>query len=228
MRDALDRDTSMVELRALLASYEERLSRTSDTMPEAYAAQAPKPLFLINDLAVDLRSSALENAAIMDSPGIVDCFKPDEPEPFACVTKLRSGVFRVHPRQGRVSAALIGPFSGPAPSSLMATVQTNHGSAPPVRFHISTWRGEIDNRTVAALLDDPGARFLTVPPRHPGFLVSTDEDRSAPSAGETLPWGLVLATIADPPEVIDFAWADFSDILLIFPTDSGQDLRLLS
>lgn len=170
-------EKSIVELRALLASYEERLSRTADRTPESHAARVhiPEPLFLINDLAVDLRSSALENSSVVDAPGIIDCFKPDEPEPFAYVYKVTNGVFRVHPRQGRLSAAVMGPFSGPAPSGVVATAQTTHGSAPPVRFHVSTWRGEIDNSTVTARLDGPGARFLTVPPRHPGFLISTDE-----------------------------------------------------
>ena len=223
-------EKSMAELRALLAKYEERLSRASEAAPESHAAyaRAPEPLLLVNDLTVDLRSSALENAALMDPPGVVDCFAPDEPEEFPCVYKVASGAYRVHPRQGRLSVAVMWPFTGPAPSGLIATVQTTHQWAPAVRFHISTWRGEIDKSTIAARLDDPGARFLTVPPCHPGFIVSTDDDRSEPEGAETSPWGLVLATVSDPPEVIDFAWADFSDIVLIFSTDSGQELRLLA
>lgn len=232
MRDAQKPDKSIVELRALLASYEERLSRTSDRTPESHAARThiPEPLFLINDLAVDLRSSALEDSSVVDSPGIVDCFKPDEPEPFTCVYKVKNGVFRVHPRQGRLSAAVIGPFSGRAPSGVVATVQTTHASAPSVRFHISAWSGEFDSGTIEAKLGAAGqqARFLTVPPRHPGFLISTDEPGSDRSAASTPAWSLVLATIADPPEEIAFAWAEFSDIVLVFPTDSGSEVRLLS
>jgi hypothetical protein len=84
MRDALDRDKSTVELRALLASYEERLSGTSDRTPDGHAGRAhvPEPLFLINGLAVDMRTSALESHVEIEAPGILDCFRPEESEPF--------------------------------------------------------------------------------------------------------------------------------------------------
>lgn len=233
MRDALERDKNIVELRALLASYEERLSRGSGTAPEPHVARAhvPEPLFLINDLAVDLRASALEACAIIEAPGIVDCFKPEEPEPFSCVYRVTGGVFRVHPRQDKLSAAVIGPFSGPAPTGVVATAQTTHGGAPSVRFHVSTWLGDIDNSTIEANLGDAGqrGRFLTVPARHQGFLIATDCPQPDSSVGSAdAGWGLVLATIADPAEEISFAWAEFSDIALIFSTDSGFEVRLLS
>jgi hypothetical protein len=226
MGDALDRDKSIVELRALLASYEDRLSRTSERTPEDHAAwaHAPEPLLLVNDLAIDLRASTLENCAAIEAPNIIDCFQPQESEPFLFVYKVASGVFRVHPRQGKVTAAVVGPFSGPAPSGLIATAQCAHGSAPPVRFHIGVWQGEIDNGAIAARLDEQDSRFLTVPPRHPGYLVSTGH----PQSSHDTTWGLVLATIADPPEEIAFAWAEFSDIVLIFPSDSGFEARPLS
>lgn len=230
MRDALDRDKSIVELRALLASYEERLSRSSDAAPEDHAAHAhiPEPLFLLNDVAIDLRSSTLDNCRVLDSPGIVDFFKPEEPEPFGCVYKLASGVFRVHPRQNQQTVAVIGPFGGPAPSGLIATAQTTHGSAPPVRFHISTWPGEVD-ASIGKKLAGLESRFLTVPPRHRGFLIATDGLQStSPQAPSDAAWSVVLATIAEPPEDIDFAWADFSDVVLIFSTGSGFELRPLS
>ena len=227
MRDALDRDKSLVELRALLASYEERLSRTSDRAPEDHAAHAhdPEPLFLLNDVAIDLRSSSLDNCRVIEAPGLVDVFKPAEPEPFGCVYKLARGVFRVHPRRNKQTVAVVGPFAGPAPSGLIATVQTSHGSGPPVRFHISIWPGEVDADRLARL----ESRFLTVPPRHRGFLIVTDAMQAAsPQASSDAAWSLVLATIADPPGEIDFAWADFSDVVLIFSTGSGFELRPLS
>ena len=230
MRNDLDRDKTIVELRALLASYEERLSRNSDRAPEDHAAQAhvPEPLFLLNDVAVDLRSSTLDNCRVIDSPGIVDLFKPEEPEPFGCVYKLASGVFRVHPRRNKQTVAVVGPFGGPAPVGLIATVQTSHGSGPPVRFHISIWPGEVD-AGIGEKLAGLESRFLTVPPRHRGFLISTDGMQSAsPHAPSDSTWSLVLATIADPPEEIDFAWADFSDVVLIFSNGSGFELRPLS
>jgi hypothetical protein len=224
MRDALDRDKSIVELRALLASYEQRLSRGSDTTPDSHAARAhvPEPVFLVNDLAIDLRASVLDTCQAIEAPGMVDCFKPEEPEPFSCVHKVTSGVFRVHPRQNRQTVAVIGPFASPAPTGLIATAQTSHGSAPPVRFHISIWPGEVD----AGRLGGLESRFLTVPPRHQGFLISTDGLQAGPSSDSA--WSLVLATIADPPEEIGFAWAEFSDIVLVFSTESGTEFRLLS
>lgn len=233
MRDALDRDKSIVELRALLASYEERLSRTSDRTPEGHAAHAhsahanvPEPLFLLNDVAIDLRSSSLDTRAI-EAPGLVDVFKPEEPEPFGCVYKLASGVFRVHPRRNKQTVAVVGAFDGPAPSGLIATAQTSHGSGPPVRFHISIWPGKVD-AGIGERLAGLESRFLTVPPRHRGFLVVTDGMQMASPQASDSGWSLVLATIADPPEQIDFAWADFSDVVLIFSTGSGFELRPLS
>ena len=227
MRDALDRDKSIVELRALLASYEERLSRSSDTTPDSHLApvHAPEPVLLVNDLAIDLRSSTLDNCLVVEAPGIVDVFKPEEPEPFSYVHKVTSGVFRVHPRRNRQTVAVVGPFGGPAPSGLIATAQTSHGSGPPVRFHISIWTGDVD----AGRLGGLESRFLTVPPRHQGSLIVTDAMQTAsPPAPADAAWSLVMATIADPPEQIDFAWADFSDIVLIFSTGSGLELRPLS
>ena len=233
MRDTLDRDKSMIELRALLASYEERLSRGPSSASEAHAAGAhvPEPLILLNDVAIDLRSSALESCAVIDAPGIVDCFQPQASEPFLFVYKVTSGVFRVHPRQGKATAAVIGPFSGPAPTGLVATAQTAHQAAPPVRFHISTWLGEIGTGTIEAKLGaaEQQSRFLLVPPRHQGYLISTGNPQSGqPATSHDLAWSLVLATIADPPEEISFAWAEFSDIALIFSTDSGSEVRLLT
>jgi hypothetical protein len=230
MRDALDRDKSIIELRALLTSYEERLSRSSDTTPNSHAAQAhaPEPLFLVNDLAIDLRSSALDTCPVIEAPGIVDCFKPEESEPFSCVYKVTSGVYRVHPRQNQQTVAVIGPFGGPAPSGLIATAQITHNSGPPVRFHISLWPGEV-GAGIGAKLGGLESRFLTVPPRHQGFLISTDGLQSGPPAASSdSAWSLVLATIADPPEEVGFAWAEFSDIVLIFTTDSGFEVRPLS
>lgn len=145
-----------------------------------------------------------------------------------CVHKVKNGVFRVHPRQGRLSAAVIGPFSGRAPSGMVATAQTTYASASSVRFHVSTWRSDIDNCTVAARLGEKGARFLNVLPWHPGFLISTDEPGFDRPAVTTPTWNLVLSTIADPPEEIAFAWAEFSDVVLVFPTDTDSEVRLLS
>lgn len=241
MRDTLDRDKSLIELRALLASYEDRLSRTSEATPESHAAWAhtPEPLFLVNDLAIDLRSSTLDTCPAIEAPGIVDCTKPEESEPFLFVYKVAGGVFRVHPRQSRLTAAVVGPFSGPPPSSLVATVQTAHAAAPPVRFHISTWLGEIDIGRIEARFaagTDAGQepRFLTMPPRHRGYIVSTDGSLSGPGSTEPVSavgaesgWSLVLATIADPPEEIAYAWAEFSDVILHFPCDSGLEVRPL-
>ncbi|MFW6094777.1 MAG: hypothetical protein ACODAC_12455, partial [Pseudomonadota bacterium] len=233
MRDALDPDRTIGELRALLASYEDRLSRTSETAPGHHATRirSPEPLFLINGVAVDLRASARKNLAEIEAPDIVDCFRPREPERFQFVLKVASGVFRVHPRQGKVTAAVVGPISGPAPGGVVATVQTAHSAAPPVRFHIGTWRGEIDIGAIEAKFAATGRPceeppFLTVPPRHPGYIVSTDSPQ-VPSDGTALPdgsesaWSLVLATVADPPDEISFAWAEFSDVILLFPGDSG-------
>jgi hypothetical protein len=230
MRDALERDKSIVELRALLASYEERLSRTSDRIPDSHAARAhfPEPLFLLNDIAVDLRSSDLDSSQVIEAPAIIDCFKPDQPEPFSFVYKVTNGVFRVHPRQDKLTAAVIGPFTGPPPTGLVATAQTTHGAAPTVRFHLSTWLGEIDPTMIEAKFGDGQVgRFLTIPPRHQGFLVATDCPQP-PAAAPESPWGLLLATIADPPDEVSHAWAEFSDIVLIFSGDSGTEVRLLS
>lgn len=223
MRNELDRDKSLVELRALLASYEERLSRSSDATPDAHAsgAHAPEPLFLVDDLAVDLRASALDSLQVIEAVGMVDCFKPEEPEPFSCVHKVRSGVFRVHPRQNKQTVAVVGPFGGPAPTGLIATVQTTHRSAPPVRFHASIWPGDVDAGSLGGL-----SRFLTVPPRHQGFLIATG--RGQPELPPQSTWSLVLATITDPPDEIGFAWAEFSDIILTFSSESGTELRLLT
>jgi hypothetical protein len=49
---------------------------------------------------------------------------------------------------------------------------------------------------------------------------------SASSSDE--PWGLLLATMADPPDAVSYAWAEFSDIVLIFSSDRGSEVRLLS
>jgi hypothetical protein len=87
--------------------------------------------------------------------------------------------------------------------------------------------GEVD-AGIGEKLAGLESRFLTVPPRHQGFLISTDGMQASPQAPSDSAWSLVLATIADPPEEIDFAWADFSDIVLIFSTDSGFEFRLLS
>jgi len=233
IRDALERDKALVELRALLASYEERLSRGAMSSPDDHAARLhiPEPLFLVNDLAIDLRSSALESRAVLEAPAILDCMRPEEPEPFSFVHKVTSGVFRVHPRQGRVTAAVIGPFGGPPPSGLIATAGTTHGAAPPVRFHIGIWPGEIDTARIAPRFDATGLQtgFLTVPARHQGYLISTDISRSGPAPASSYSgWSLLLATIAEPPEEIGYAWAEFSDILLIFSTDGGSEVRLLS
>lgn len=237
MPDALQPDKSIVELRALLASYEERLSRTSDRTPDAHAARSagPAPLFLLNDVALDFRAPALEGYPVIEAPAIVDGFQPAEPEPFSHVYKVSPGVFRVHPRQGVRTAAVIGPFSGPPPSALIATAQTRHPAAPPVRFHIAIRQGEIDAGTIAAEFDatGPGNRILTVPPRHQGFLVATDGSQLGapdPSSGPSseVAWGLLLVTVADPPDEISNAWAEFSDIALIFSTASGPEVRLLS
>lgn len=230
MRDALQRDKSMVELRALLANYEERLSRSSDWTPDSHAARAhsPEPLFLLNDIAVDLRSSDLESSQVIEAPAIIDCFKPEQPEPFSFVYKVTNGVFRVHPRQSKLTAAVIGPFTGPPPTGFVATAQSTHGAAPPVRFHLSTWLGEIDSTKIEAKFGDGQVgRFLTVPPRHQGFLVATNCPQLATASPETS-WGLLLATIADPPDEVSHAWAEFSDIALIFSGDSGFEVRLLS
>ena len=233
MRDALDRDKSLVELRALLASYEERLSRSAVRSPDDHAARLhiPEPVFLVNDLAIDLRSSALDGLEIVEAPAIIDCNPPEEPEPFSFVHKVKSGVFRVHPRRGRATAAVIGPFGGPPPSGLIATVAADHGAAPPVRFHIGIWPGEIDAGKIAGTLSDArhGVRFLTVPPRHQGYCVLTDLPRSGQAPATSYSgWSLLLATIADPPDEIGYAWANFSDILLVFSTDGGSEVRLLS
>jgi hypothetical protein len=241
MRDALDRNKSIAELRALLASYEERLSTTPDGTPDGHAAWAhlPAPLFLINGVVVDLRTSALKSCVTIEAPGLLDCFPPQEPESYPFVSKVAGGVFRVHPRQGKLSAAVVGPFSGPAPSGLVATVQAAHRAAPPVRFHIDTWLGEVDIGGIEekfAATGDPSQepQFLTVQPRHSGYIISTDSPRSGSgSTGKPQPdstgavWSLVLATIADPPEEIAFAWANFSDIALFFAGDSGFEVRLL-
>ena len=233
MRDALDRDKSLVELRALLASYEERLSRGVSRSPDDHAAKLhlPEPVLLVNDLAIDLRSSALESHELVEAPPILDCNPPEEPEPFSFVHKVTSGVFRVHPRRGRVTAAVIGPFGGPPPSGLIATAGTAHGAAPPVRFHLGIWPGEIDIARIAASFDGTGRapRFLTVPPRHQGYLIATDMPQPAAAPATSYPgWSLLLATIADPPDEIGYAWANFSDILLVFSTDGGSGIRLLS
>jgi hypothetical protein len=233
MREALDRDKSLVELRALLASYEERLSRSAVRSPADHAARfhIPEPVFLVNDLAIDLRSAALESREVLDAPPIVDCNPPEEPEPFSFVHKVKSGVFRVHPRPGRATAAVIGPFGGPPPSGLIATAATAHGAAPPVRFHIGIWPGEVDTGKIRARLNDAGrgVRFLTVPPRHQGYLIVTDLPRSGQAPATSYPgWSLLLATMADPPEEIGYAWADFSDIHMVFSTDRGSEVRLLS
>lgn len=242
MPDAPERDKSLVELRALLASYEERLSRASDGTSHDHPAQAqvPEPLFLVNGIVVDLRAAGLESrVAAIEAPGLLDCFPPQEPEPFPFVSKVAGGVFRIHPRQGRLTAAVVGPFNGPAPRGLVATVQTSHRAAPPVRFHIGTWLGETDIGGIEAKFaatGDPGQEppFLTVPPRHSGYIISTDSPRSGsgsadnPQPGSTASvWSLVLATIADPPEEISFAWADFSDIVLVFAGDTGSEVRSL-
>jgi hypothetical protein len=230
MRDAVDRDKSIVELRALLASYEERLSRTSDWTPDGHAGRAhvPDPLFLIDDFALDTRTSASESRAVIEAPGILDCFAPEEAEPFVFVSRMPGGVFRVHPREGKLTAAVVGPFNGPAPSGVIAKVQTSHSAAPPVRFHIGTWLGEMDIGGIAAKFPataDPSQepRFLAVPPRHSGYIVSINSPRS----GSESVWSLVMATVADPPEEIAFAWADFSDIILFFAGDGGLEVRSL-
>jgi hypothetical protein len=230
MPNALDRDKSIVELRALLASYEERLSRSPDGTPDNHVGgvHVPEPVLLINGLAVDLRASSSASRAEIEAPGILDCFPPEKPEPFVCVHKVASGVFRVHPRPGKMTVAIAGPFSGPAPGGLVATVQTSHSSAPPVRFHIATWLGEMDMGAIAAKFaatGDPSQepRFLTVPSRHPGYIISTD----GPRTGSESAWSLVMATIADPPEHTAFAWAEFSDIVLFFAGDGGFEARSL-
>lgn len=233
MGDAFERDKSIVELRALLAAYEDRLSRTSERSPDSHASLAPvrEPLFLLNDLAIDLRSSSLADYAAIEAPRVVDGFQPQEPEPFASVYRIASGVFRVHPRQGRLSAAVLGPFSGSPPSGWIATAQTTHAAAPPVRFSICTWKGEVDISAIESVLgtERQQARFLTVPPKSQGFLIAADGlQAGAAAAAPESSWSLVLATIADPPEEISFAWAEFRDIALIFSTDSGLEVRPLS
>jgi hypothetical protein len=232
MPDALDRDKSIVELRALLASYEERLSRSSDRTADGPAGRVhvPEPLLLVNGVAVDLRASASASRVQIEAPGILDCFPPEEPEPFLCVYKVASGVFRVHPRPGKMTVAVVGPFSGPAPGGLVATVQATHSAAPHIRFHIATWLGEVDIGAIAAKFAATGRpsqepRFLTVPPRHPGYIISTDGPRSG--SGSESAWSLVMATIADPPEETGFAWAEFSDIVLFFAGDGGVEVRSL-
>jgi hypothetical protein len=231
IRDLLDRDKSIVELRALVAGYERRLSRNADRTPESHAALAhvPEPLFLLNDISIDLRSTALGNYAVVEAPTILDCSGIEEPEPFTFVYKVASGVFRVHPHEGRLTVAALGPFDGPVPTGLVATAQTTHEAAPPVRFHISTWSGEIDPGTVRETFGGDGQRrrFSTVPPRHPGFLISMAEMGSSASSSDE-PWGLLLATMADPPDAVSYAWAEFSDIVLIFSSDRGSEVRLLS
>ena len=232
MRDALERDKSMIELRALLASYEERLSRSPATAPEGHASQAyvPEPLLMLNDMVIDLRASVLENCAVIEAPAIVDSYKPEEPEPFSFVYKVSSGVFRVHPRQARATAAVLGPFSGPAPTGIVATAQTTHPAAPPVRFHIATWLGEFDTGTLADRFGEGvrETRWLSVPPHHRGYLVATDCPQPEAPTEPPQDWGLLLVTIADPPEEISNAWAEFSNILLIFATDGGSEVRVLS
>jgi hypothetical protein len=111
MRDALDRDKSIVELRALLASYEERLSRTPIGTPEGHAALgpiSPSPCSSSTILRSTFALRLWTTVRVIDAPGIVDCFKPEEPEPFGCVYKVASGVFRVHPRR----TSRLSPSSG--------------------------------------------------------------------------------------------------------------------
>ena len=232
MRDPFERDKSIVELRALLASYEERLAKIASS-PETHAARThiPDPLLLINELTIDLRASALETYAALPAPDVIDCSKRDEPEPFSFVYKVSSGVYGVHPRRGLPTAAAIGSFRGQPPSGLVATAMTTNDASPTVRFHIGLWMGPIDRTAIAMKFDASGRKpaFLTVPPRHKGFLVSTD---SLQSAGRTLApeaeWSIVLATLADPPEEIDYAWAEFSNIVLIFDKESGVEFRVLA
>lgn len=238
MGDLLERDKTIVELRALLSSYEQRLARGAPMTPEGHAAAAhlPEPLFLIDETQVDFRSSALENYSVVEAPTVLDCSKPDEPEPFSFVYKVRNGVFGVHPRRGMATATVLGPFAGPPPIGLAATAQTTHAAAPPVRFHISSWIGDFDIASIRERVNSmaQGPRFLTVPPGHPGFIVLTPHsqpgapDKPPPTTSFSSPWGLLLATVADPPEVIDYAWAEFSDIALFFSSGDGYEVRLLS
>lgn len=237
-RELLQQDKIIVELRALLMSYEQRLASGLSTAPDSHlaAAAVPAPLFLIDETLVDLRSSALEGSSELKAARILDCSKPDEPEPFSFVHGVGTGVFRVHPRENLVSAAIVGPFSGPPPVGLMATARTAHPAAPAVRFHISVWTGELDiaavRRRAGTLAQGP--RFLTVPPGHPGFLItpprpslrSPQTSSSAEPAGP--PWAILLATVADPPEAIGYAWAEFSDVVLFFDADGRYEVRLLS
>lgn len=222
---------SLDELRALLASYEERLSRSSTRTPEGHAAllHVPEPVLLLNDLAIDLRASMLESYPAVEAPTVLDCHQPEEPEPFSFVYKVARGVFRVHPRKGTPTAAILGPFAGPAPRGLMATAQTAHAAAPPVRYHISLWPGDVDFGAARDRIGDgQSVRFLTVPPRHKGYLISTDFPQPGISGAATDSWALLLATVGDPPEEISNAWAEFSDIVLMFSADSGVEVRRLS
>lgn len=231
MPDAPSSSKSLDELRALLASYEARLSRTSTGTPEAHAAliHVPAPVFLLNDLAIDLRSSALEGCPVLDAPTLLDCHQPEEPEPFSFVYKVADGVFRVHPRKGSATVAVIGPFAGPAPWGVMATARTAHGAAPAVRYHISVWPGDIDFGAAREKIGNgQSARFLTVPPRHNGYLISTDHAEAGTRGPSPSSWSLLLATVGDPPEEISNAWAEFSDIIVILTAAGGSEVRRLS
>jgi hypothetical protein len=237
-RELFQQDKTIVELRALLMSYEQRLASGVSAAPDSHlaAAAAPEPLFLIDEIFVDLRSGALEGTAELKAASILDCSRPDEPDPFTFVHRVESGVFRVHPREGLISAALVGPFSGPPPVGLLATARTAHPAAPAVRFHISVWTGELDiaavRRRAGALAQGP--RFLTVPPGHPGFIIAPPRPslRSPPTSPSAepagAPWAILLATVADPPEAIGYAWAEFSDVVLFFDADGRYEVRLLS
>lgn len=221
------------ELRALLTSYEQALSGNpnSAARPRTRGRAAEDPLMLINGIPIDLRASALLAYRPIRAPEIVDCCRTERADPFTFVHELTSGVFRIHPRRGKLSAGLIGPFSGPPPAGVLATAQTTHASAPPVRFHLSLWTGDWNPGAVREHLDETSRTlpFALVEPGRQGLLIATATP--APPQGadpeSSSRWGILLATMAEPPEKFEFAWADFSTIVLMFSSPEGADTAIL-
>jgi hypothetical protein len=209
--DLYSRDLIISKLRWYIAGLEKRLAVHSVAHAEdtGSASASHAPLIFALDGEGTLHAPAIDNSVVTVHPGMVDMVG-DAESAFEAVARVDGG-FWVHPRPGKPSVACIGPFDGPPPALVVATVRTENAQSPRVGFSVDVVCTQADDD---ALLDSAKKRlestfeWIESTPLQSRTMLSIN-----PHEGRSwTKWALVLATRSLDDPRVEFGWATFKHI----------------
>jgi hypothetical protein len=211
LQQTYDRDLIISKLRSYVSSLEKRLASkahiSEDVFPEPVGAL---PLVAAFDESGRLSESSEASGMAAASAWFTVLTDEDTAGTIESISRVEGG-FWIHPRPGRALFGCIGPFEGPAPVLLTASVGTEHPRAPLVSFTLDIVRSRMNEDI---LLETAVRRsqsvFSWVPvetSRRKLIVLSFSAEDVQWSK-----WALLLGVRTAPDTDVEFAWATFKDI----------------